>query len=1139
MPKAGRPLLAAAIVLALLPAAAPAEEAAPPAAPFVLSHEVAVDLFPDTGRLAAVDRMAVRRSGEAARLLLDLRADLRVLSVKVDGRPEDPVAREEKAPRPGIARYHVPIPRGPGQTGVVEVAWEGVLLEDPSRAKDLAFVVGDSSGGTVSPAGVYLGEGTGWLPSDGSMTPFTVTATVPEGWTVVTQGGVPSAATKDGRTTFTCPAGIPCDGLWLQAGRWKVERRSTKDGVLVSTCLSEANAGHSKLLLDSVEADLAQYVRLLGPYPHPKFDVVENFFSTGYGMPSATLLGGDVIAQIGAAAARSGGKVPPGYLDHELVHGWWGNGVFVDYDRGNWCEALTTYCTNYLRKEWESPAEAAKHRRGTRARFAARVRPDRDYPLRKFTGKTEDFENDIGYGKGSMLFHMARRAAGDEAFFGGLRDFATAFTGKRASWDDVRAAIEKRSGRNLRDLFDAALDSVGAPVAVLKDCTAAASGDGWSVTGRIACGGAAGPLSLPVVVETTAGSETTTVDVTGTEAGFSVRTRSLPVRVLLDPESHVWRGYAPGEVPATLDATLHSTGGVACLPPLRDDEKVALEPLFAALRGRPGVTVIDHKGPKDQAPASGPTTGSLGLGLSNGMMPLLVDHPDLPFRLTEHGCSVGNQTFRGDDIAVLASFKTDPGKHGPRSMTVYFGLSPAAYTAARRVFFYGGDGVVVFKAGRPVLRLEAEGDESSRAALLESAFPEPEAARIRSFVDDLCKAGPAGDLAGRLAGSRSGAIAEAGIGQTLAADGFPGVRSQPFSFEVADWDGSPCLGIESGPADVRGVPFCFSPADPEWRTPAPLLVAADVKVETFLASLQETLEKGAAAVLVLGPPVPPPALADYLRHPSALSPEEREKLRGVPADLHVEGARARLLLPGFEVKVPVVYFGKEPETSWLPTRVRSPVTRRKIETTNLLALIPGSDPALAGEAVLLGAHHDHLGPGFPGGNDNASGVAALREAGRALLARKGALRRPVILAFFGAEEWGLRGSAHFTANSPEGFPKVVAVLNLDTVGQAGVGEVHVVGGSVYPGLGRLAARCVEGAGLRVGRDIDKFAFAWGSDHYSFHRAGIPAVDFFSAEYRIMHTPSDTADTVDPGKTVRVARAAAAFALSVSREGPPK
>jgi len=400
-------------------------------------------------------------------------------------------------------------------------------------------------------------------------------------------------------------------------------------------------------------------------------------------------------------------------------------------------------------------------------------------------------------------------------------------------------------------------------------------------------------------------------------------------------------------------------------------------------------------------------------------------------------------------------------------------------------------------------------------------------------VDALCSR----PYEGRLAGSEEGRAAVDLLAETLRGDGLT-VSVLPFSFPVADWDGSPCLGLADGKeAPVPATPFAFSPSVPEWRAYVPFPVDAGTTIEAFLSGLREVLEKGATGVLVLGPPDPPPALAGYLVHASRLPDAEKAKLPH--AGLAVEGRRSRLLPPDFEVKVPVVYLGREPERSWLPTTIRSPVTRTLVETANLVAVIPGSDPALANEAVLLGAHHDHDGPGFPGANDDASGVAAVREAGRALLAMKGLLRRPVVVALFGAEEWGLRGSRAFLESPVPGAPRVIAVLNLDTVGHRGYPEVHVVGGSVYPALGSLAARCLGGAGLPAGRDIDKFAFAWGSDHYSFHRAGVPSVDLFSAEYRIMDTTADTPDTVDPGKVVRIARAAAAFALEVSRAGAPR
>ncbi len=513
-------------------------------------------------------------------------------------------------------------------------------------------------------------------------------------------------------------------------------------------------------------------------------------------------------------AQGSGGKIPPGYLDHELVHGWWGNGVFVDYGSGNWCEALTTYCSNYLRKEWESPAEGAKARRAMRFRFAARVRPDRDYPLRKFTGKREDFENDIGYSKGAMLFQMARSAVGDEAFFGGLRDLAKGFTGKRASWDDVRGCIERRAGRNLRALFDATLDRTGAPVAFLRECSAAPAGDGWAVHGTVVQARPAWPLSLPVVVETDAGIETTTVDSADSEAGFSLRTKGVPLRVLLDPDAACWRGYLPGEVPATLDATLHDPAGFEVYTRAgRAGEAYA--PVAEALkdRGASFFTVDGEGNPTPIPPASAERSALLLMDLDEGLQVQGILNALPVFARFRGGkLTVGDRTFEGEDVAILASVRK-PGEPG-RFLTLYGGTRAAALSAARRVFYYGGEGVVVFKAGRPVLRIEAQGEESSRAPLLAAPglFPPADPDRVKSLVDGLC----AGPLLGRLAGTPAGEAAAALVRSTLAADGLD-VVAQPVSFEVADWDGSPCIDPAGGEGTAKGIPFWRGASRPSSR----------------------------------------------------------------------------------------------------------------------------------------------------------------------------------------------------------------------------------------------------------------------------------------------------------------------------------
>ena len=93
--------------------------------------------------------------------------------------------------------------------------------------------------------------------------------------------------------------------------------------------------------------------------------------------------------------------------------------------------------------------------------------------------------------------------------------------------------------------------------------------------------------------------------------------------------------------------------------------------------------------------------------------------------------------------------------------------------------------------------------------------------------------------------------------------------------------------------------------------------------------------------------------------------------------------------------------------------------------------------------------------------------------------------------------------------------------------------VSVVGVSMHPRLARIVAAALEQSGLTVGKDIDRFAFAHGSDHWPFHLAGIPAVDLWSGDYGVMHTKTDTPDGVDEQKVTRIGRALALAVMALA------
>ena len=124
---------------------------------------------------------------------------------------------------------------------------------------------------------------------------------------------------------------------------------------------------------------------------------------------------------------------------------------------------------------------------------------------------------------------------------------------------------------------------------------------------------------------------------------------------------------------------------------------------------------------------------------------------------------------------------------------------------------------------------------------------------------------------------------------------------------------------------------------------------------------------------------------------------------------------------------------------------------------NVIGIIPGKNPALQGQSVVIGAHYDHLGLGWPdaregqkgkvhpGADDNASGVAVLIELAR-VLAKAPQPDRTIVFVAFSGEEAGKRGSQHYVANE-KNYPadKCIGMVNLDTVGRLGKGKLLVLG----------------------------------------------------------------------------------------------
>lgn len=174
---------------------------------------------------------------------------------------------------------------------------------------------------------------------------------------------------------------------------------------------------------------------------------------------------------------------------------------------------------------------------------------------------------------------------------------------------------------------------------------------------------------------------------------------------------------------------------------------------------------------------------------------------------------------------------------------------------------------------------------------------------------------------------------------------------------------------------------------------------------------------------------------------------------------------------------------------------------RRLESANVIGLVPGSDPARADEPLVFTAHWDHLGIGreiggdriYNGAYDNASGVAALLALGEAFASVSERLERPVLLIATTAEEAGLLGAEHYTRHPVLPLNRTVAVLNLDAVNVWGPTRDLTPLGAERSTLQQVLAGVAAGEGLTLLPDLmPEQGFFFRSDHFPFARAGVPA-----------------------------------------------
>jgi hypothetical protein len=190
--------------------------------------------------------------------------------------------------------------------------------------------------------------------------------------------------------------------------------------------------------------------------------------------------------------------------------------------------------------------------------------------------------------------------------------------------------------------------------------------------------------------------------------------------------------------------------------------------------------------------------------------------------------------------------------------------------------------------------------------------------------------------------------------------------------------------------------------------------------------------------------------------------------------------------------------------------------KRNNKCQNVVGVIRGSDPLLKNEYIVVGAHYDHLGKNYNGADDNASGVAAMIEIGRALKHNQSNLKRSIMLIAFDAEEDGLIGSGRFVFRSEAEIANIKLMISLDMIGYyTANGKLQLLGsGTIKNGNEMLLNPRIVPPELNiVPKNFENSPF-YGTDTQPFALKKIPTLWAFTGFKSPYHTTKDNAQLID-------------------------
>ncbi len=649
-------------------------------------HDLTLHLDLSSGTVQVEDEMVI--SVTTAEVNFHLHKGMKIEEIAFQGkRIKHRVVETDKGE---TSRVTVLLPgESPGKIAHVVIRYRGSFPQiDFSDGRHR----GTEVGGYINKDAALLLSNAHWypdIPEQTSLMTYDLRVYAPAGQEVISAGErIPPGEVGSGKEYTLFRMRHPTDEINLVTGEFHVKKREVGE-IALFTFFTEDDPELEEIYLSALQDHLGQYQKRFGPYPYKAMLVVATPLMEGLGFPGFTLIG-ERLLRIP--------NLPQTSLGHELLHNWFGNGVYVDIDQGNWSEGLVTYLVDYRFSVAQRGAAAA--RRSLLEDYSIYTRSGREPSLTEFRARESPEQMAVGYDKGAFIFEMLERRLGKDRFDQALRQLTRDRMFKKASWKDLQSAFEAAAGESLDPFFRQWVYGVGAPSLRIEDARLSPSAREVVLT---LTSEPAFRYDVPIEIKTDRETIITIVSLKESSQTVTLKAPSAIETVTVDPEYTLLRKFLPEELPMTIASVLETEDDLSVLfsKALNEEERGRYEDFLKSygIKYHQIERIAEGDGPT-LIMGPPPETGSIG-----GWSP-----QEVPWKWGGTALTIGKVTVAGGKETAVFAWRGPKGVDQPVVWIVGYSLD-GLQSLARRLGYFSASSYLLLREGKRPVRGEWRSNE--------------------------------------------------------------------------------------------------------------------------------------------------------------------------------------------------------------------------------------------------------------------------------------------------------------------------------------------------------------------------------------------------------------------------------------------